>query len=276
MIGPFRRYLLDRMVLRPSRQPIEFAPQQRVMLSTSSGRSLECFVQKNFDADEPAELLVLKFPGTAGRAERSTGFPMSIFRDTRVAVWTWNPPGYGRSDGRACLARIADAAIDFWTQVTARQCDDSTNVWFCGNSLGCVLTLHVAASVQPDPSTSGIIMRNPPPLIPVVKNIARQYPLGRWMDPVVETLCDAMNAMLSAPRVNLPAVFLQSELDTVVTRLHQNELIDAYAGPRRVVLMEGLSHSDVATEIHEPLIRESLEWLWTQSGCKTDEPSSAS
>jgi alpha-beta hydrolase superfamily lysophospholipase len=119
-------------------------------------------------------------------------------------------------------------------------------------------------------------MRNPPPLIPVVKNIARQYPLGRWMDPVVETLCDAMNAMLSAPRVNLPAVFLQSELDTVVTRLHQNELIDAYAGPRRVVLMEGLSHSDVATEIHEPLIRESLEWLWTQSGCKTDEPSSAS
>ncbi len=100
---PVRQYLLDRMVLRPSRHPIEHPTQQREMLDFG-GRKLECFVQRNFEPDQSPELLVLKFPGTAGRAERSTGFPMSLMQEHRVEIWTWNPPGYGRSEGRASLA----------------------------------------------------------------------------------------------------------------------------------------------------------------------------
>ena len=271
MIQSFRRLLLDRMVLRPSRHAIEFSRQERVIL-TSGGRALECFVQRNFRADEPPELLILKFPGTAGRAERSTPFPMSMLGDVRIAMWTWNPPGYGRSGGRASLAGIAEAALDYWTQATSLDRGDATRVWLCGNSLGSVAALHVAASMQPDCASSGIIMRNPPPLLPVVKRIAEKYPLGRWTDPIVRSLSDTMNAMLTAPRTNLPAVFLQSELDTLVPLGDQTQLIDAYAGPRQIVLMEGLEHGDVATDLHEPLIQQSIEWLWQQSGCKTDEP----
>ena len=274
-IRSFRQYLLNRMVLRPSRHPIEFSAQQRVVLR-SSGQPLECFVQKNFDTDQPPELLVLKFPGTAGRAERATTFPVAILRDVRASMWTWNPPGYGRSGGRASLNRIADAAIDFWTQVTQRQCDTSTSVWLCGNSLGCLPALHVAASLQPEPSRSGMIMRNPPPLVPVVRRAAEQYPLGGLMNPVVESLCDSMNAMQTARRVILPAVFLQSELDTLVPLAYQNQVVDAYAGQHKIVLMEGLDHGGVATELHESLIQYSIRWLWEQTGCKTNEPYSAS
>lgn len=121
-----------------------------------------------------------------------------------------------------------------------------------------------------------MIMRNPPPLVPVVRRAAEQYPLGGLMNPVVESLCDSMNAMQTARRVILPAVFLQSELDTLVPLAYQNQVVDAYAGQHKIVLMEGLDHGGVATELHESLIQYSIRWLWEQTGCKTNEPYSAS
>ena len=270
MIQSVRRFLLDQMVLRPSRYPIEHAPQQRVMLRWQ-GRPLECFVQRNDDLNEPPDLLVLKFPGNAGRAERSTPFPMSMVENVRVAVWTWNPPGYGKSGGRAGLARMADAAIDFWNQAIEQDCGPQTTVWLCGNSLGSVAALHVAATMQPDASRSGIILRNPPPLLNVVKRIALNYPLGRFTDPIIQSLHDSMNAMTTVQRVQLPAVFLQSELDTLVPLDEQNRLVEGYSGPRQVVLLEGLEHNGIPTEFHEPMIRRSMDWLWTHSACKADE-----
>lgn len=260
-IQSFRRYLLDRMVLRPSRHPMEFMPQQRVMLHGGSA-PLECFVQSNFDDEEsPADLVILKFPGTAGRAERSTTFPMSMLSPLRVTMWTWNPPGYGRSGGRASLQMIASAAVEFWHQVTDRYSHELPT-WLCGNSLGCVTALSVAASVRPDPNRCGIILRNPPPLKPVVKRVARRYPMGAWMGPVADALCDSMNAMTTARQCQLPAVFLQSELDSLVPVPYQNRLIRAYGGPRQCVLMEGLTHGGIATEVHQPQIQQSIQWLW--------------
>ena len=258
---PVRQYLLDRMVLRPSRHPIEHPTQQREMLDFG-GRQLECFVQRNFERGQAPDLLVLKFPGTAGRAERSTGFPMSMMGDRRVEVWTWNPPGYGRSEGRASLRAIADASLAFWDGVSNRSGGGGLTTWLCGNSLGCVAALHIAATAKPDVCCTGLILRNPPPLIPVVKRVANGYPLGRLVEPVIESLCQSMNAMQTAGRVLLPAVFLQSELDSLVPPEVQDRLIATYGGPSRVVVMEGLEHGCVATDDHLPRIAESIHWLW--------------
>ena len=268
---PIRRYLLDRMVLRPTRHAIEHPTQERQMLDLG-GRMLESFVQRNQDSDSEPDLLVLKFPGTAGRAERSTGFPMDFFEDEEVdvEVWTWNPPGYGRSPGRASLSGIAEAAIGFWNHVTERRAGSQTSVWLCGNSLGCVSALNVAAATQPSATTCGMILRNPPPLLSVVRRVARSYPFSRWVDPVVDSLCDSMNAMSTATKVELPAVFLQSELDSLVTPDDQNRLIDAYLGPTRVVVLEGLEHGCMATDEHQPKIESSLRWLWTATGGNSD------
>ena len=64
---------------------------------------------------------------------------MSLMKARRVEVWTWNPPGYGRSEGRAGLRTIADAALAFWEQVTKRRGGPDVTTWLCGNSLGCVV-----------------------------------------------------------------------------------------------------------------------------------------
>jgi pimeloyl-ACP methyl ester carboxylesterase len=269
-IQSFRRYLLDRMVLQPTRHEIDFAPKRREVLNIE-GEPLECFVQQNYLSDEPPELLALKFPGTAGRAERSTEFPMSQFPNLRCVTWTWNPPGYGGSAGRASLSRIANASIEFWRQVVQREAGPNTCVWLCGNSLGCVSAMNVAAALPKNSLRTGMLLRNPPPLTEVVKRIADRYPLGNLMGPVADSLMDSMNVLRTASEITLPAVFLQSELDELVPVGMQDEVIKEYAGPHRVVLMEGLSHGGLATDFHTEAIEASMEWLWEQTSCLSNE-----
>lgn len=267
-IQSFRRYLLDRMVLRPSRGPMDHGDLARVMMDVA-GKPLETFVARNFDDGGPADLVVLKFPGTAGRAERSSLFPVPALVPTlgnvRGEVWTWNPPGYGGSHGRATLSTIAAAGQAFADGVLQRDDVSPKTVWLCGNSLGCNVAMHVAASLESTTYRVGLILRNPPPLVAVVKNIAARYPMGRYVDPIADSLCDSMNAMRTAPRVRYPAVFLQSELDTLVPPAIQNEVIAAYGGETKLVQLIGLTHDGIFADQQKPLIVDAMHWLWTRT-----------
>lgn len=263
VLAKTRRYLLDRIVLRPTRYPIDYAPKRPVRLESSQG-PLECFVHGDPRDGRPAELLVVKFPGTAGRAERASDFPIGMLPKMRTRMWAWNPPGYGGSGGKASLARIAEAAIEFWNQVAQREADQHTVILLCGNSLGSVTTLHVAASIDWGMRRCGLVLRNVPPLEAVVKRAATRYPLGWLANGIAESVCDSMNALVTAPRVNLPAVFLQSELDTLVPLAMQQTVIDAYTGAKRAVLLSGLPHGGVATTAHAVAIEQAIDWLWSQ------------
>lgn len=265
MIQRLRQRVLDSLVLRPSRDAVDFGTQQRVMLNWGPrDEPLECFSQHTGDPENVLDLLVVKFPGTAGRAERSTSFPAGFFDDANAQIWTWNPPGYGRSGGRASLARISEAAAVFWSHtVNCSNIDASTRIWIVGNSLGCATALRVA--MHTNRQRLGMILRNPPPLSAVVKHVAKRYPLGSMIHPVADSLADDMNAIVTAGKVDLPGVFLQSQQDELVPPAMQQSVIDAYAGPLELVVLEGLSHGGVATEYHEPFIRDALQWLWDQT-----------
>lgn len=267
LVDTFRRLLLDRLVLRPTRHPLEPGTGQRVTL-TAVGLPLECLVHRRGPASPELDLLLLKFPGTAGRAERSTAFPLSayaaMFPQPPLAgeVWTWNPPGYGNSGGRATLPGIAEAALDFVREVIARRAGAATRVILCGNSLGCAPALHAASRDLLPASRSGLILRNPPPVVPVVRRIARRYPLGRLLDPVAESVCDTMNVLVTAASVELPVVFLQSECDTLVPRELQSQVHASHPGPQRVVTLEGLEHDGIPDDTHQAAIADALRWLW--------------
>ena len=266
----FRRHLLDRMVLRPSQQPIHAPTLERVILPCGT-EFIECFVQNTHSDSEPPELLILKFPGTAGRAERSTAFPTPMLDTKRTAIWTWNPPGYGGSSGQASLSTMAHAGSAFWQAITEKHAGPDTSIWLCGNSLGCATALHIAAKHTPDPSHTGLILRNPPPLRRVIKRAAKPYPHFGLINPVIADLCDAMDTMKTAPKVNLHAVILQSELDTLVPVDFQNEMLESYGGSLRKVLMEGIDHDGLSTGHHESAICDSTRWLWKHT-CPTNKP----
>lgn len=282
-IRRFRRYLLDRLVLRPSQHPIDASGQRRITFPTRFGAT-DGFEQHVGLPDAPRNLIVVKFPGTSGRAERSSAFPFPLMQGMTGKVITWNPPGYGGSEGKASLDVIANAASEMLSHVIANELGDEekgseapngsesrgvsangTSLWLCGNSLGCNTALHLASDPRTAGHVSGLILRNPPPLIPLVKHIASGYPMGRWIHPVADSLIPQMNALHTAPRAMAPAVFLQSELDSLVPPDFQRTIIDAYGGAKRIVPLEGLDHDGIATEEHEDEIEASLKWLWQQS-----------
>lgn len=268
-----RRQLFDRCVLRPSRTPIDFGDKQRIVFA-AGGYELETFFQSNVSADlggQNPDLLVIKFPGTAGRAERATRFPMDFLPDVRASLWTWNPPGYGGSSGRASLRRIAEAATIVCEKIMER-CRART-VWLCGNSLGCATSMHVASSARfrelASSGSVGLLQRNPPALKEVFRRVANQYPLGSLTHPWAETLPESMNTLVSATELDVPAVFMHSELDELVPLPLQERIVANYSGPAKSIVLSGLGHGGVATDEHQTLIAESIQWLWDQ----TREPS---
>ena len=93
-IMSLRRSVLDRLVLRASRHEIPVATQQRVIWQVAGGR-LETFVHRSTAPAGTADLVVLKFPGTAGRAERSSRFPANLWPRVKQCHSTRPTCGHG-------------------------------------------------------------------------------------------------------------------------------------------------------------------------------------
>lgn len=262
MLAKLRASLLDYLVLKPTRNDLDFADAEREYVELQKHR-VEFFIQQHGPEGSPTELLILKFPGTAGRAERGSAFPASALTDTNTKLWTWNPPGYGKSEGKATLPMIADTALQFFNYARSQH-EQDLPIWLVGNSLGCLSALHVASKIK-NCQKVGLIMRNPPDLIPVVKNVARKYPFGAAVDSVAESLCDEMNASVSAPNCTSPALFLQSECDTLVPPKLQDAIVGNYGGDKRKVVLSGLGHDDKLQTWHRETINSGIRWLWSKT-----------
>lgn len=292
----FRRSIADRVlnrcVLKPSRHEIDADGLYRVeiphpgsqirteayVFSTSpSSLTSRLTNWKEGDPSEPCKHLVIKFPGTGGRAERSSEAPLNLLYPNlsnqtdspgkHVEAWTWNPPGYGRSSRPADLRTQGEFAIDFAKFVIDRSAGPETVVWLAGNSLGCLMALRLAASLdewlpQSVGSTHlGCWIRNPPDLAPVILRIAKRY-YGEWlMRPIVAHLPESLGAVANAAKCRIPVVFLASEKDSLVVPELQARVHQAYAGDTRIVLLEGLEHGGLIEEQHVPLVQEAVNWL---------------
>ncbi|KAA5540936.1 alpha/beta hydrolase [Roseiconus nitratireducens] len=263
-----RGRVLDRFVLRPSRHHLPFEPKRRELIPIGE-KTMECFVQDVFPgsetsaqdatSEEPPGLVVLKFPGTAGRGERSTEAPAHYLPEVRSQVWTWNPPGYGSSRGRASLRILPQHAQQFYQHVRERF-DATTRIWLVGNSLGCATAVALASLSHVE--IDGLILRNPPPLVETVKRVSRRYPLGHLTDPIAESLPDEMNLLRTASRVRTRTVMLQSELDRLVPAELQMQVYHALPPEKRLVILRGLDHDGVVPEDQEDEVAAAVRWLW--------------
>ncbi|MCM2370835.1 alpha/beta hydrolase [Aporhodopirellula aestuarii] len=225
----------------------------------------------------PPQTLLLKFPGTAGRAERSSAFPANLvpphddnrYHDlgNHYEAWTWNPPGYGRSSGRATLKSFAPAAETFASQVLEARFAPNTQVWICGNSLGCLPALSLAARLdqwRPNDVAKdrfSLWLRNPPHLSDVVLGVADRYAARRLMKPVISRIPDSLHAIESASRSQIPAVFLMSERDELVLPTIQQKIHAAYAGEHRIVTLADLDHGGLIDEQHREEVERAAKWL---------------
>lgn len=281
-IDRFRRRLADRFILQPTRHPLAANGLARFSLETPSG-SIETFAAQRVclddeiyegplvlrDDDPPPDLLVLKFPGTGGRAERSTLFPAGLVSLPRAEVWTWNPPGYGSSTGVPTLASMAEAAIHFAQHVCRWRRGPETRLWLCGNSLGCVTSLHLAAESQPrnetllgeDLRVDGLVLRNPPPLVQLVQQRDAWWNLRRGGRFVAGGIPAEMDAVERAREVLAPIVFIESAADTLVPPTLQQLIRDAHAGEHRLLSLAGAGHATPIDDAYRDQLAEHLRWL---------------
>jgi pimeloyl-ACP methyl ester carboxylesterase len=158
--------LADRLILCPTRGPLDTEGKIRREVEFAGG-ALELWNPHGRElAPGAADLYILKFGGTASRAERATPHPAEAWEDLNSEVWAVNPPGYGGSPGGATLRLLAAAAEAAYLHLRGRALQRPILV--TGNSLGTAYALYVAAKHRVD----GLILRNPPPL--------RQMIVGRY------------------------------------------------------------------------------------------------
>jgi pimeloyl-ACP methyl ester carboxylesterase len=250
--------LADKLVLCPTQHPIPVAGKSRRLIEVRGDR-VEIWTHRNgAHATDGAELFVLKFPGTGGRAERGTDHPVDYWADVKAELWTVNPPGYGCSSGRARLAKlphVADAAYGALAEVA-----EGRPILVTGNSLGTATALHTAAHHD----VAAVVLRN---VLPLKQLIAghhgrRSLWLGAWL--LSRVIPSSLDSVSNAARATAPCVFVMSGRDRTVPPRYQRLVIDAYTGPHRVMLLPEADHADFLTENEKLRYGEHLAWLREQ------------
>ncbi len=198
----------------------------------------DCIATTTLDGRKPPPgLLAIKFPGTAGRAERGGPHPFELFGNVISEVWTINPIGYGGSDGVASLRTTATTCDAVWDAVKQRY--PGKPIAVVGNSLGCLSALYLA-SRQP---VAGVYLRNPVALQQMIATRPRynwwNFGLARQIARQVPGELDAVTN--SAPS-QAPLLMVTSEKDRVSPPRYQNLIFDAYQGPKFRFVIKNASH----------------------------------
>lgn len=254
----FLPWLTDRLILCPTRHPVEATGKTQRVVPWGGGQ-LEIWTQRvGSEPSSSADLYVLKFPGTAGRAERSTVHPADAWPGLGVELWTVNPPGYGGSSGRASLRNttaVADAVLEqFQTQAAGRP------IAITGSSLGCVSALYLAARH----AVAGLILRNPPPLREVMLARFGWWPLHPGTHLLARQVPPELCAIRNAASITAPAIFITAQNDRIVPPRCQQQIVDAYAGPKRVLPLAQADHHTAMSDEETELYRQRLDWLRRQ------------
>lgn len=248
--------LTDAIVLCPSKEEIAVEHKTRRSLSWTGGE-IDVWVQRRgaAHAGEP-EMFVLKFGGTASRAERATIHPLDFWTDLAAEVWAPNWPGYGGSSGRASLRMLDEMGVHCYQQV--RRIANGRPVVVTGNSLGTTVALHVGARFR---DMAALILRNPPPLRQLIVGRHGWYSgwVGAWL--VAHGVPPALDSIQNARGCDVPAVFVTSGRDRMVPPEYQQAIFTAYAGPKRQLVLREAGHADFPTETETHDYRRQLQWL---------------
>jgi pimeloyl-ACP methyl ester carboxylesterase len=247
--------LTDILVLRPTRHPIAAEHKTRHALAFAGGE-VELWRHRSGpdDGGEP-DLVLLKFGGAGGRAERATEHPADYWPDLRADVWAFNPPGFGGSSGRASLQSLAELATLAYEHVCRET--DPRRLVVTGNSLGGVIALYLAARHP----VSGLLLRNSPPLRELIVDRFGWWNFWLGARLIARQIPAELDAVANAARVTAPALFLSARRDRIVWPRHQELIIDAYAGEKRVLPLAEADHGSALTEAEQREYARLLDWF---------------
>lgn len=247
--------LADRVILRPSTHPIDSGELLRKTIPVSDG-NLEAWTTRHGDRNDQRKVLLIKFPGNAGRAERGTANPIHLWGAVSGDVWTINPFGYGGSDGRATLQRYEEMVDAVYDTVRPQFPDHRLVVY--GRSLGSLSALAMAAKYPVD----GLFLWDPVPIHQLVATRPRYAWLSLGFSRVVAMqIPTALDTVRNAKRCRCPCLVVSSEKDRLVPPSYQAQVIDNYWGPKQVFVIPNAGHDSSIPAEMEYEYRRDVGWL---------------
>ncbi len=257
--------IADQLILCPSRDPIDPEGRTRRWVTTPGGK-IEVWVFETHPEQSGLDVVAIKFPGTAGRAERGGPHPFELWEDVRCEIWTVNHAGYGGSEGVATVKGLAGTCDAVWEHVTKTY--PALPVVLIGNSLGCVSALYLAARVD----AAGIFLRNP---VPLQQMIARRPRYNWWNFGLARLIADQvpeeLDAVENARRSTCTALFVRSELDRVIPAQYQRLIFDSYGGNKSEFVLVGADHHHGVPESQSDAYADAVaglrdKWLTRNHG----------
>jgi len=252
-------WVTDRIILEPTRHEIPVPDVGRELLPYANGH-LEVWVHRfgpcteGGSAREP-EFYVLKFPGTASRAENSVALVENCWPESCIEVWAVNPPGYGGSTGQASLGNITAMASRALEEL--KEVAKDKPVLVAGGSLGSVSALYLAANYPVD----GVVVQNPPALREVIQAHDRWRHFSWATRVVARQVPEVLDSIKNARNVRVPGIFSVAGKDRIVPAPYQQQIIDAYAGPKRVGFRPEADHDTPLSGDDLQELRLLATWL---------------
>jgi pimeloyl-ACP methyl ester carboxylesterase len=246
----------DRIVLYPTTDPIDPDGARQVVVPFGSGQ-LELFVARSpgCASGEPTAF-DLELVGNGARAEVVATPIAEHWGDRPVEVWALNYPGYGQSTGPAKLDSIPPAALAAYDAVA--RIANGRPIFLGSHSLGTTVALYVARHR----TAAGLVLLNPPPLRELILQHYGWWNLWLAALPVAGGIPSELDSLSNAPHVTPPAIFLSAENDSIVPPRFHRMVYDAYAGPKRLVVLPGEDHNTLPDPQLVQEYKAVLDWLW--------------
>jgi fermentation-respiration switch protein FrsA (DUF1100 family) len=244
----------DKLILHPSTNPIAVGNATRLEIPRPGDGMIEVWDARSPGAQSQApDALVLEFTGNETRAEQVAMYVASRWGDHAIESWTVNYPGYGMSSGPAQLSAIPPTALSAFDAISKLAAGRPIIV--CGNSLGTTAALYVAANRH----VAGLILQNPPPLQQVIMGHFGWWNLWLGAGLAAVQIPHNLDSIANARCCHEPALIFSSQHDDFIPPAYHRKVINAYAGPKRIVLLDG-GHNGAADQSDE--FRGALDWLW--------------
>lgn len=245
--------LTDRLALHPTTHAIDPGSLQREMIPAGEDHIEAWTTETNPDLDP--KVVVIKFIGNGGRAERSTAQPASLWSNTHAKVWSINPFGYGGSSGIATLQRFPEMVDAVYNHIRNRFPDLKIVVF--GNSIGSISALRMAAKYPVD----GLCIRNPVPIHQLLSRRPKYaLPTLGLSNVLAWQVPQELNAVKNARAINAPALFVSLTDDRTIPPRFQAEIIDVYAGEKNVFSVPGDHDAYIPEPMHDQY-RAAVNWL---------------
>lgn len=249
-------WLLDRVALSPTRNPIEGESLSSSWIP-SSGSQVELF-ERRLDPvreSDPSRINVIKFLGAGGRAENVSQHPFDTWPTHSGRIWVANPPGYGQSPGRASLRSAFETGCSVYEHVRSRS-PSSSLPFLSGNSLGGTVAICVASRFP----VCGMVVRDMPDISGVIHHRYSAFP--RLAEMVSNCIPSDLEILDAARSCQVPAVFVSSRRDRIVPAVVQDRVIAEYAGPKRIICLPEADHMAPLSGKEFSQYAHAMQWLY--------------